>query len=142
MHNNHCHRVTAHLQSNIYIFLTCSYGSWGPPSLLYNVYRVFPGGKERLRRDADPSPLLVPWSRKSRTIPILPLWAVRPVQRHSVCTRVHFIYIYIYIYISWLWGGGQSVATEIKVNTEFRWLQSPVADRPQFRSRNIDVWNV
>jgi hypothetical protein len=30
--------------------------SWGPPSLLYNGYRVFPGCKLRLGRDADPSP--------------------------------------------------------------------------------------
>ena len=30
--------------------------SRGPPSLLYNGYRVFPGGKERPGRDADPSP--------------------------------------------------------------------------------------
>jgi hypothetical protein len=29
---------------------------WGPPSLLYNGYRVFPGGKERPGRDADPLP--------------------------------------------------------------------------------------
>jgi hypothetical protein len=29
---------------------------WGPPSLLYNGYRVFPGGKKRPGRDADPSP--------------------------------------------------------------------------------------
>jgi len=29
---------------------------WGPPSLLYNGYRVFPGGKERPGRDADLSP--------------------------------------------------------------------------------------
>ena len=29
---------------------------WGPPSLLYNVYRVFSGGKERPGPDADPSP--------------------------------------------------------------------------------------
>jgi hypothetical protein len=29
---------------------------WNPPSFLYNGYRVFPGGKERLGRDADPSP--------------------------------------------------------------------------------------
>jgi hypothetical protein len=29
---------------------------WGPPSLLYNGYRVFPGGKVRPGRDADPSP--------------------------------------------------------------------------------------
>jgi len=26
------------------------------PSVLYNGYRVFPGGKERAGRDADPSP--------------------------------------------------------------------------------------
>ena len=29
---------------------------WGPPSLLYNGYRIFRGGKERLGCDADPSP--------------------------------------------------------------------------------------
>jgi len=28
----------------------------GPPSLLYNGYRVFPGSKERPECDADPSP--------------------------------------------------------------------------------------
>jgi hypothetical protein len=33
-----------------------------PPSPLYNEYRVFSGGKERPGRDAEPSPLLVPWS--------------------------------------------------------------------------------
>jgi hypothetical protein len=33
---------------------------WGPPSFLYNGYRVFPGGKKRPGRDADTSPLLVP----------------------------------------------------------------------------------
>ena len=29
---------------------------WGPPSLLYNGYRVFPGGKVRPGRDVDHSP--------------------------------------------------------------------------------------
>ena len=38
------------------IFRTCPDRSWGPPSLLYNGHRVFPGGKERLGCDADPSP--------------------------------------------------------------------------------------
>jgi len=38
------------------IFRTCPDLPWGPPSLLYNGYRVFPGGKERAGRDADPSP--------------------------------------------------------------------------------------
>jgi len=37
------------------IFRTCPDRPWGPPSLLYNGYWVFPGGKVRLRRDADPS---------------------------------------------------------------------------------------
>ena len=38
------------------IFRTCPDRSWGPPSLLYNGYRVFHGGKERPGRKADPSP--------------------------------------------------------------------------------------
>ena len=50
----------------------------------------FPRGKERPGRDTDPSP---PSSAvghgKSRAIPLLPLWAVRPVQSLSACTRVH-----------------------------------------------------
>jgi hypothetical protein len=35
-------------------FRTCPGRPWGPLSLLYNAYRVFPGGKERPERDADP----------------------------------------------------------------------------------------
>jgi len=38
------------------IFRTCPDRPWGPPSLLCNGYRVFPGGRERVGRDADPSP--------------------------------------------------------------------------------------
>ena len=38
------------------IFRTCPDRPWGPPSLMYNGYRVFPGGKVLLGRDADPSP--------------------------------------------------------------------------------------
>jgi hypothetical protein len=38
------------------IFRTCPDRPWGPPSLLYNGYWVFPGGKERPGHDADPSP--------------------------------------------------------------------------------------
>jgi len=44
-----------------------------------------------------PQPLLVPWSRKSRAIPLLPLWAVRPVQSLSACTRVTFTFFVIAI---------------------------------------------
>jgi len=40
-------------------------------------------------------PLLVLWSRQSRAIPLLSLWAVRPVQSLSACT---FMYLFIYLF--------------------------------------------
>ena len=39
-----------------------------------------------------PHPLLVPWSRKSRAIPLLPVLAVRPVQSLSACTVQLYLY--------------------------------------------------
>jgi hypothetical protein len=39
-------------------------------------------------------PFLVPWSRKGRAIPLLPLWAVRPVQSLSACTKVHLTFTF------------------------------------------------
>ena len=39
-----------------------------------------------------PHSLLVSWSRKSRVIPLLPIWAVRPVPSLSACTRLHFTF--------------------------------------------------
>ena len=74
------------------IFRTCPDRPLGPPSLLYNGYRVFHGGKERPGSDADPSHFLVPWSRKSTTIPLLSLWAVRPVQSLSACKVQLYLY--------------------------------------------------
>jgi hypothetical protein len=44
----------------------------------------------------NPHPLLVPWSWKGRAIPLLPLWAVRPVQSLSACTGVNFTLTYFY----------------------------------------------
>jgi len=75
------------------IFRTCPDRPWGPPSLLYNEYRVFPGVKSGRGVTLTPHPLLVPWSRKGRAIPLLPLWAVRPVQSLSACTRVQFTFL-------------------------------------------------
>jgi hypothetical protein len=58
------------------ILRTCPYRSWGPPSLLYNGYWVFPGGKKQLGCDADSSP---PSSaevyKQSRAIPLLSIRA-------------------------------------------------------------------
>jgi len=52
--------------------------------------RSFPGVKNGQGVTLTPHPLLVPWSWKGRAIPLLPLWAVQPVQSLSACTRVHF----------------------------------------------------
>ena len=69
------------------IFRTSPDRPWGPPSLLHKEYRVFPWGKARPGCNAEPSPLLVPRSWKSRAIPLFLLWAVRPVKSLSACTR-------------------------------------------------------
>ena len=49
----------------------------------------FPGLKSGRVVTLTPHPLLLPWSRKGIAIPLLPLWALRPVQSLSACTRVH-----------------------------------------------------
>ena len=51
---------------------------------------LFRGVKSGRGVTLPPHSLLVPWSRKVRAIPLLPLWAVRAVQSLSACTRVHF----------------------------------------------------
>ena len=53
-----------------------------------------PGVKSGQAIMLTPHPLLLPWSRKSRSIHLLPLWTVRPVQSLSACTRVHFTFTY------------------------------------------------
>jgi hypothetical protein len=50
----------------------------------------FPGVESSRSVTLIPHPLLVPWSWKGRALPLLPLWAVRPVQSLSACTSVHF----------------------------------------------------
>ena len=47
----------------------------------------FPGVKSGRGVTLIPHPLLVPWSRKGRAIPLLFLWAVRPVQSLSACNK-------------------------------------------------------
>jgi len=50
----------------------------------------FPAVKSGRGVTLTPHPFLVPWSWKNRAILPLPLWAVRPVQSLSACTRGHF----------------------------------------------------
>jgi hypothetical protein len=55
------------------------------------LYKGVPGVSRGYRAAggyADPSHLLVPWSRKNRTIP---LHSLRPVEGLSACTRMQFI---------------------------------------------------
>jgi len=55
----------------------------------------FQGVKSGQGVTLTPHRLLVPWSWKSRAIPVLSLWAVRSVQNLSACTRVHFTLAYV-----------------------------------------------
>ena len=50
------HKPHIHSPGGGEIFHTCPDRPWGPPSIMYNGYRVLLGGKERPGRDADPSP--------------------------------------------------------------------------------------
>ena len=52
----------------------------------------FPGVKSGRGVTLTPHHLLVPWSWKGKAIPLLHLWAVRPVQSLSACTRVTFTF--------------------------------------------------
>jgi len=79
------------------VFRTCPDRPWGPPSLLHNGYRVSPGVKSGRGVTLTPHALLVPWLRKSRAIPLLPLRSVRPVQSLSTCARVHFTFTFTYL---------------------------------------------
>jgi hypothetical protein len=56
----------------------------------------FPGVKSGRGVTLTPHPRLVLWSYKSRAIPLLPLWAVRPVQSLRACTRVHITFIFTF----------------------------------------------
>jgi len=76
------------------IFRTCPDRPWGSPSLLYNGYRVFPGGKERSGRDTDPSPLLVPLVIKEYS------YISTPPTGRTACTEPQCLYkgaLYLYL---------------------------------------------
>ena len=56
----------------------------------------FPGVKSVRDVTLTPHPLPVLWSWKGRATPLLLLWAVRPVQSLSACTRVTFTFTFLY----------------------------------------------
>ena len=62
----------------------------------------FPGVNSGRNTMLTPHLLLGPWSWKSRAIPLLALWSVRPVQSLSACTRVHYTFTF-YSKFSYFW---------------------------------------
>jgi hypothetical protein len=67
-------------------FHTCPDRPWGPPSLLYNGYRVFPGGKEQPGRDTDPSP------PSSAVVKKEPSYTSTPPMGRKACTEPQCLY--------------------------------------------------
>ena len=72
--------------SNPEIFGTRPDRPWDPPSLLYNGYRVFPGGKAAGAWRWPPTPIE---RRGQGGIPLLPIWAC------VSCYRVNFTITFI-----------------------------------------------
>ena len=66
------------------IFHTHPDQPWGLPSLLYNGYRDFPGGKAAGAWCWPPTPISVPRSWKGRAIPVLTLWASVACYRQNI----------------------------------------------------------
>ena len=62
--------------------------------LTVELYLYYPYGPYGLYRASVPVQGCTLPLPKSRAVPLLPLWAVRPVQSLSVCTRVHFTFTY------------------------------------------------
>ena len=126
------------------IFRTCPDRPWGPPSLLYNGYQVFPGVKSGRGLTLTPHPLLVPWSRKSGAITLLPQWAVRPVQSLSACTRMHFT---LYHYVALISVHEESGIKRISVKVQYHlryvhqclWPCSEPYSRPPFHGSALDT---
>ena len=75
------------------IFRTCPDRPWGPFSLLYNGYRVFPWGKERPGCDADPSPPSSAVVKKGQS------YTFNPPMGRTACTEPQCLYkgaLYLY----------------------------------------------
>ena len=86
----------------------------------------FPGVKSGRGVTLTSHHLLVPWSRKSRAIPLLPQWTVRPVQSLSDCTRVNLTPYLTLPDGPWSWTGCGAVDLRIGVEQGFQVHVTPV----------------
>ena len=72
---------------------------WGPPGLLYNGYRVSPGGKAAGSVALTTHPHLAPRLKKSRAIPLLHYWAFMVYYRVRVVVVVVVVVIVIIVVV-------------------------------------------
>jgi hypothetical protein len=79
------------------IFHTRPYRPWGPPSLLYNGFRVFPWLK-RSGRGVDHPPHLVPKLKKEQGYTCTPPLALRGLFYGELYLYLyHYLYLYLYL---------------------------------------------
>ena len=74
--------------------LTVHTGPGAHPAYCTMCTGSFPGVKSDRGVTLTSHPLLVPWSRKSKAIPLFFLRAVWTVQSLIACTRVHFTFTF------------------------------------------------
>jgi len=83
--------------------------SWGSPSLLYNGYRVFPGGRVGRGVGLTPQPLLeCRGPRKSRAIPPLTLRACVAYKRVKTCLLQWIFLVEIWFSLCRKWELGET----------------------------------
>jgi hypothetical protein len=86
---------------------TCPDRPWGPPSLLYNWYRVLPGGKERPGRDSDPSPSFSAVGHERVELYLYSPYGPYGLYRASVsvqgCTLPLHVEVPVLFYCLWKW---------------------------------------
>jgi len=95
----------------------------------------FPGVKSGRGVTLTRQPLPVPWSWKSRAIPLLPLWAVRPVQSLSACTRVYFTFTFNVSFILHRLAQNRQIASDKGHN-----ITSIFAVRGRYWSSTQSLW--
>jgi len=97
--------------------------------------RSYPGVKSGRGVTLTLHSLLVPWSWKIRAIPLLTLWAVRPVQSLSTCTRVHFtFYLSFPVRIESRWGARFSVPVQTGPGAHTAWCTMGIGSFPGVKS--------
>jgi len=127
-------------------FSACTDRPWGPPSLLYNGYRVFPRVKRCRGMLLTTHPFLVQWSLKSRAIPLPDLWTTPGLERdHFICVSIH-THTHTHTHVrtrtrEWIVRNGrQSNAMNAQIWGKYkqleRWWELCVMWRP-----GQDIWN-